>query len=256
MTGLRLLRPRSGKRPVKIMVAVLVAFVFLGLDAAPTVPSVPTDRTAPPDLEKIAVLEEIGDWLAGSHASARRFEHAAARDLTDVIRESPESFELFRQHLDREVEQEFLLHLPYGEEIEETAARHRLDGLLLAALVEVESRFLPDAISPVGAVGLTQVMPSTARWMGAGGNLTDPDLNLDVGAAYLARMLERFQGNLPLALAAYNAGPTTVARHGGVPPYSETRNYVRKVLRIYAHHNREVWQLGAQDEFLTLAAGG
>lgn len=244
-----------GNRPVKMLVAVIVAFIFLGLDTDPTVPSVPVDRPAPPALEHVEALQEIEGWLVGSPAAGRRPAARERKDLVHVIRENPKSFELFRRHVDPGVERDFVRDLPYGAEIEATADRHGLDGLLLAALVEVESRFLPDVISPVGAVGLTQVMPSTARWMGAGDDLTDPDLNLDVGAAYLARMLERFEGDIPLALAAYNAGPAAVARYGNIPPYRETRDYVRKVLRIYARHNREVWRISAEDELFALQAG-
>jgi soluble lytic murein transglycosylase-like protein len=119
-------------------------------------------------------------------------------------------------------------------------------------VVEAESSFLPDAVSPVGAVGLAQVMPSTARWLGKAGDLTDPDRNLEAGAAYLSRLLDRFDGDIPMALAAYNAGPAAVSRYGGVPPYRETRAYVRKVLRIYAGHNREVWQTTAEAELFDL----
>jgi hypothetical protein len=233
------------------MVASLVAFLFLGLDTDPTVPSVPVPSSLPepPDLEHIAHLQEIADWLVGRAADGPRLEGLGGmvrKDLSDVIRESPASFELFRRHLNDEIEQDFLHGLPYGGKIEEAASRHRLDGLLLAALVEAESSFLPDAVSPVGAVGLTQVMPSTARWLGRAGDLEDPDDNLEAGAAYLSRLLTRFDGDIPMALAAYNAGPGAVSRYGGVPPYRETRAYVRKVLRIYADHNREVWQTTAR----------
>ncbi|MGD2116000.1 MAG: lytic transglycosylase domain-containing protein [Acidobacteriota bacterium] len=226
----------------------VVIFLFLGLDTDPTVPSVPVPDSIPdpPDLEHIARLQEVADWLVGRAAEGRRLEGMARKDLSDVIRESPASFELFRRHLDDGIERDFLHGLPYGGEIDEAAHRHRLDGLLLAALVEAESSFLPDAVSPVGAVGLAQVMPSTARWLGRSGDLTDPDRNLEAGAAYLSRLLDRFDGDIPMALAAYNAGPNAVSRHGGVPPYRETRAYVRKVLRIYADHNREVWRTTAR----------
>lgn len=232
----------------RIAVVGILALVFLWLDSAPTIPSVPTSVPEPPDLEEVAMLEELAAWLVGPAAHGRQLDTQMRRNLSDLIRERPRRFQLFRSHLDSGAEREFLRRLPYGDAIEQTAERHRVDALLLAALVEAESSFLPDAISPVGAVGLTQVMPATAQWLGERGDLTDPDSNLDVGARYLSRLLERFDGDLELALAAYNAGPTNVLRYGGVPPFRETRNYVRKVLSIYAGHNWEIWETASVEE--------
>lgn len=228
-----------------ILVTAVLALLFLGLDTAPTIPSVPASVPEPPDLEEVAMLEELADWLVGPASQGRHLDTMVRDNMTDLIRKRPRRFQLFRETLDHGAEREFLRGLPYGDVIEETAAKHRVDGLLLAALVEAESSFLPNAVSPVGAVGLTQVMPATARWLGERGDLTDPDSNLDVGALYLSRLLNRFDGNLELALAAYNAGPTNVLRYGGVPPFRETRNYVRKVLTIYADHNLEIWESSA-----------
>jgi hypothetical protein len=225
-----------------VLVTAVLALLFLGLDTAPTIPSVPTSVPEAPDLEEVAMLEDLADWLVGPAADGRQLDAMVRDNLTDLIRKRPRRFQLFRETLDTEAEREFLHGLPYGNEIEETAERHRMDGLLLAALVQAESSFLPDAVSPVGAVGLTQVMPATAQWLGQRGDLTDPDSNLEVGALYLSQLLDRFNGNLELALAAYNAGPTNVLRYGGVPPFRETRNYVRKVLSIYVDHNLEIWE--------------
>jgi soluble lytic murein transglycosylase-like protein len=118
---------------------------------------------------------------------------------------------------------------PYQLLIERTAERHQLDPLLLAALVEVESGRNADAVSPKGARGLGQLMPATARRFDVA-DVHDPAENLDGAARYLAWLIERYQGDLTLALAAYNAGEGAVDRHLGVPPYPETRDYVRKVL--------------------------
>lgn len=235
------------------LVTAVLALLFLGLDTAPTIPSVPASVPEPPDLEEVAMLEDLAAWMVGPAAQGRHLDTMVRDNLTDLIRKRPRRFQLFRATLDDRAEREFLHNLPYGDVIEETASKHRVDGLLLAALVQAESSFLPNAVSPVGAVGLTQVMPATARWLGEGGDLTDPDSNLDVGARYLSRLLDRFDGNLELALAAYNAGPTNVVRYGGVPPFRETRNYVRKVLSIYAGHNLEIWEISAEDA--PLAAG-
>lgn len=117
--------------------------------------------------------------------------------------------------------------------IEEYAREHRVDPALLQALVEQESAGRPHVISGVGACGLTQLMPATARELGVTDPF-DPRQSLSGGARYLAQLKRRFSGSIPLALAAYNAGPGAVARAGGIPPYRETRDYVYKISRRYA----------------------
>jgi len=112
----------------------------------------------------------------------------------------------------------------------EAARRHSLDPALVAAVVAVESGFRPDAVSPKGAQGLMQLMPATARSLGVKDSL-DPADNLDGGTRHLRTLIDRYQGDVKRALAAYNAGEGAVARHGGVPPYPETVAYVRKVLQ-------------------------
>lgn len=113
--------------------------------------------------------------------------------------------------------------------VQEYAARHGLRPDLVRAVIQVESGFNPFARSPKGALGLMQLMPGTARDLGVR-NAFDPVDNIRGGTAYLRRLLDRYEGNEELALAAYNAGFDAVDRHGGrVPPYAETQNYVRKV---------------------------
>lgn len=128
--------------------------------------------------------------------------------------------------------------------VEEHSVRHGIDPRLVLAVIEVESAYRPDARSHKGAMGLMQLMPSTAAGLDVD-DPYDPDQNLRGGTAYLARMLDRF-GSVELALAAYNAGPEAVARYDGVPPYRETRDYVRRVLRLYRGH--EVTLSGASAE--------
>jgi soluble lytic murein transglycosylase-like protein len=117
---------------------------------------------------------------------------------------------------------------PYGAEITAAAKKHGIDPALLAGLVKQESGFDPNAGSPAGARGLTQLMPATAAGLGVT-NVLDPIQNLDGGAKYLRQQLDAFGGDVTRALAAYNAGPGAVQRYGGVPPYAETQNYVRIV---------------------------
>ncbi len=108
-----------------------------------------------------------------------------------------------------------------------------VDPALVMAMVAVESRFRPWAVSPAGALGLMQLTPTTALHLGleAPHNALDPIANLRAGIKYFVGLQQRFNGDLKMALAAYNAGPTAVSRHGGVPPIEETQNYVSRVLK-------------------------
>jgi soluble lytic murein transglycosylase-like protein len=120
---------------------------------------------------------------------------------------------------------------PFQVEIRQAARRHRLDEELLTAIVATESGFDPAVVSPRGAMGLMQIMPELA-----GDSVLDPfepRANLEIGARYFSRLLNRFDGDVLLALAAYNAGPGAVERHGGMPPYPETSRFVERVLRLY-----------------------
>ena len=117
--------------------------------------------------------------------------------------------------------------------IDEAAARHHVDPNLVRALVKVESNFNPRAVSSKGAMGLMQLMPATAR-MYAVSNPFDAAQNVDAGVRHLKGLLESFRGDVPLTLAAYNAGQGAVERNGGIPPYTETRNYVRRITSLMA----------------------
>jgi soluble lytic murein transglycosylase-like protein len=118
--------------------------------------------------------------------------------------------------------------------IEAAAARHNVDPNLVRAIVKVESNFNPRAVSSKGAMGLMQLMPSTARSLRVR-NPFDPEQNVDAGVRHLKGLLESYNGDVALSLAAYNAGSGAVARSGGVPPYRETRNYVRQITQLYGN---------------------
>ncbi len=119
----------------------------------------------------------------------------------------------------------------YDDLINQTAQKYKLDAALLKALIHAESGFNPQAVSPAGAKGLTQLMPATAAALGVTDPF-DPAQSIDGGARYLRAQLDRFGGDEALALAAYNAGPAAVIKYRGIPPYKETQNYVQKVLRL------------------------
>ena len=116
--------------------------------------------------------------------------------------------------------------------IEQAAARHNVDANLVRSVIKVESNFNPNAVSRKGAMGLMQLMPSTARSLHVS-NPFDPQQNVDAGVRHLKKLLESYGGNIRLSLAAYNAGAGAVARSAGVPRYSETQNYVRRITEIY-----------------------
>ena len=118
------------------------------------------------------------------------------------------------------------------QRITDHALARDLDPRLVEALIRVESAFNARAVSHKGAIGLMQLMPSTARELGVE-NAFDVDENLRGGTAYLRQLLDRFRGDLTLALAGYNAGPGAVEKYRGVPPYRETTDYVRRVLAAY-----------------------
>lgn len=125
----------------------------------------------------------------------------------------------------------------YDDIINEAAEQYDLDANLIHAVMQAESAFHPYAVSRAGAEGLMQLMPDLSGEMGVG-NAFDPRENIMGGARYLKRLLTYHNGDLDLALASYNAGPGNVERYGGVPPFRETRNYVKTIKEILAARRR------------------
>lgn len=119
--------------------------------------------------------------------------------------------------------------------ISSAARTHRLDPALIKAVIKAESGGVPGALSEKGAMGLMQLMPDTAAGLFVS-NPFDPESNIWGGAKYLRQMLDKFGGNVILALAAYNAGPGSVEKFGGIPPFPETRDYVRRVLTLWQEY--------------------
>jgi soluble lytic murein transglycosylase-like protein len=121
----------------------------------------------------------------------------------------------------------------YDELIAEAAERYELDPALIKAVMRTESAFNPLVVSPAGAQGLMQLMPALAEEMGVT-DVFDPRQNIMAGAKYLRQLLDSTRGNIPLTLASYNAGPGNVARYKGIPPFKETRDYVKKITALLA----------------------
>lgn len=124
-----------------------------------------------------------------------------------------------------------------GGIISHYSAKYSLEEGLVHAVIKAESNYNPGAVSNKGALGMMQLMPETARLLKVG-NPLDMEENIRGGSCYLRQMLDEFDGNLDFAIAAYNAGPNAVRRHGGIPPYEETRTYVKRVKKYLSNYRQ------------------
>jgi hypothetical protein len=131
-------------------------------------------------------------------------------------------------------DKEKLLNVPYAELIAASAREHGVAPELVASVIAIESNFNPNAVSWRSARGLMQLMPETAARLGVA-HVFDPKENIEAGTRYLKELLVRYNGDLALTLAAYNAGPDRVEQYRSIPPYPETRNYVRRVTEKFRH---------------------
>ncbi|MEA2462383.1 MAG: hypothetical protein QOJ98_130 [Acidobacteriota bacterium] len=170
-----------------------------------------------------------GKWIAADRwANGEQSDEKADVFLTEIKRISDT------------IRAEFFAEtIPYGELIYAKAKKYDVDPALVAAVIEQESRFKPRAKSQVGAKGLMQLMPRTGRWMGAR-DLYSPEQNVDAGVKYIKYLDKRFNGDLKKIIAAYNGGEGNVKRYGGVPPFRETRQYVKKVMKNYDKRTKQI----------------
>ncbi len=151
----------------------------------------------------------------------------AARSAASEVNSYLDSQAAGRDSLNRAITQQEI-----DKAIDEAAARHNVDPNLVRSVIKVESNFNPHAVSRKGAMGLMQLMPSTARSLNVS-NPFDPAQNVDAGVRHLKNLLESYGGNVPLSLAAYNAGTGAVARSAGIPHFAETQSYVRRITNLY-----------------------
>jgi soluble lytic murein transglycosylase-like protein len=240
--------PRNSYRfRLRVPLATLATILFLALTFEPTrSDTAPADPNLRPRLDAATQTQDLERFLvAGSSAASHGFHAFRSRDLdaaaSPVLEASslPHRFSMLDAGPNVEEKRRFLHQMPYGAAIALAAERNHVDGLLLAAMVSVESGFSPHALSPQGARGLMQVIPDVASDFGIKGDLFDPHVNLEVGSRFVAGLIKDYKGDLDLALAAYNAGPGVVDRYKGIPPYQETQGYVRQVLAQYAEYHRK-----------------
>ncbi len=137
-----------------------------------------------------------------------------------------------------------------GRLIDRFARKHGMDPELVKAVARVESNYNPTAISPKGALGVMQLLPATAKRFGVA-DAYDPAQNIEGGIRYLKFLRDRFPGNLSLVLAAYNAGENAVRKHGGIPPYRETRDYVQKIRQLYGRDLPDPSSSGVKPEIVS-----
>ena len=184
----------------------------------------------------IRAARSIASEVAGGVEAAVQGVEAATSAPLSGVAEAPKQLTIVTEKVREDF---FHKEVPFGAIIYKEAKKNNVRPELVAAVVQAESRFKPTARSGAGAVGLMQLVPRTGRWMGAR-DLTNPQQNVAAGAKYLKYLSERFDGNETKIIAAYNAGEGNVKRFGGVPPFKETRNYLKKVRSYEADFKNRV----------------
>jgi hypothetical protein len=138
-----------------------------------------------------------------------------------------------------EIKQQSIDSPPFQSIVLQAAKDYDVDPSLIRAIIMAESNYNPRAVSHRGAQGLMQLMPTTAKWLGVK-DVFDPAANIDAGVRYFKRLLDRFDGNIELALAAYNAGSRYVRKYKGIPPFEATQRYIKKVLKYHQRFSDEL----------------
>lgn len=228
-----------------------IMFVAFSFETTPSDPATPDPHEMPPPQDEAANRRDIAHFfVAGAGGGDERFHTFRSGDLNGLgglggsLGNRPLS--MLDPGADPEAARRFLHQMPYGLTIARAAARHHVDALLLAAIVATESGYSARAVSPQGARGLMQVIPEVAQDYGIEGDLLDPAVNMEVGSRFVSGLLKDYKGDVQRALAAYNAGPGVVNRYRGVPPYPETRGYVRDVLAQYEEYQRKAGLTGSR----------
>ncbi|HYC61874.1 MAG TPA: lytic transglycosylase domain-containing protein [Thermoanaerobaculia bacterium] len=178
----------------------------------------------------------IAKQVAGGVEAVAHGVESATKSPLKAVAEAPRKLTIVTEQVREDF---FKKEVPFGALIYKEAKKNDVRPELVAAVVQAESRFKPTARSGAGAVGLMQLVPRTGRWMGAR-DLTNPAQNIAAGTKYLKYLNERFDGNETKVIAAYNAGEGNVKRFGGVPPFRETRSYVKKVKNYEAEYKNRV----------------
>jgi len=174
---------------------------------------------------------QLGGWLRGSKTQSSSESASFADSLTSALTGSGPTVLPGANSSSGTLP----ANIPFRDLIESVAAGQGVPPALIAAIIHAESNFNPNAVSPAGAKGLMQLMDGTAAGLGVTDSF-DPAQNVAGGTAYITSMLERYDGDVSLALAAYNAGPGAVEEYGGIPPYAETQKYVPSVLRLFEQY--------------------
>lgn len=194
-------------------------------DAAPPIPRrAPRAQATASQLMYWSVTEHRWKPVPPASHSSMRAARSAAAEVRSLLKAAPVPRGLASGEVSSTTD--------INAAIEQAAARHNVDPNLVRAVIKVESNFNPNAVSRKGAMGLMQLMPVTARQLNVT-NPFDPAQNVDAGVRHLKHLLDDFGGDVRLTLAAYNAGVGAVVRSSGVPPYSETRNYVKRITNLY-----------------------